>query len=67
MFLKGLVADIKGSYTPVFYMVGAIMLAGAVIIFVVSCIKKPAPEKSNEKEEVTQWESLIVVEKCSVV
>lgn len=65
--LGGLVADIKGSYTPVFYMVGAIMLAGAVIIFVVSCIKKPAPEKSNEKEEVTQWESLIVVEKCSVV
>lgn len=65
--LGGLVADIEGSYTPVFYMVGAIMLAGSAIMFAVSCKRKPPPEKLVEKEEVTLWESLIVVEKCSVV
>lgn len=48
-------------------MVGAIMLAGAAIMFAVSCKRKPPPEKLVEKEEVTLWESLIVVEKCSVV
>lgn len=67
MFFKGLLADIEGSYNPVFYMVGAIMLAGSAIMFAVSCKRKLPPEKLVEKEEVTLWESLIVVEKCSVV
>ncbi|XP_078342332.1 monocarboxylate transporter 4-like [Oculina patagonica] len=63
--LGGLVADLKGSYVPVFNMVGAIMVIGAAMLFAVSCIKKP--EKLSTKEEVAVWESLIVVEKCSVV
>ena len=66
LFLKGLVADIKGSYVPVFNMVGAIMMVGAAMLLAVSCAKKP--EKMSAKEDVTAvWESLVVVEKCSVV
>lgn len=63
--LGGLVADLKGSYDPVFYMAGAIMILGSVILLTVSCVKKPVTLTSNE--DVRDWESLLVVEKCSVV
>lgn len=64
-FFKGLVADLKGSYDPVFYMAGAIMILGSAILLTVSCVKKPVTLTSNE--DVRDWESLVVVEKCSVV
>ena len=46
-------------------MVGAVTMFGAAILFAVSCIKKP--DNLSTKEQVTVWESLVVVEKCSVV
>ena len=55
LFLKGLVADITGSYVPVFNMVGGITMVGAAILLVVSCIKKP--NNLNTKEEMTVLES----------
>ena len=64
-FFKGLVADLQGSYGPVFYMTGAIMIAATSILLTVSCVKKS--ETYTSKEEVKVWESLLVVEKCSVV
>ncbi|KAJ7335982.1 hypothetical protein OS493_013348 [Desmophyllum pertusum] len=63
--LGGLVADITGSYVPVFHMVGAIVMVGAAMLFAVSCVKKP--DTLGTKEDVTAWELLVVVEKCSVV
>lgn len=63
---KGFVADLTGSYVPVFHMVGAIYLTGAAILTGVFCVKK-LDDKPSLKKEITVWESLIVVEKCSVV
>lgn len=63
--LGGLVADISGSYVPVFHMVGAIMLVGAALLLAVSCIKNP--DKLRTEQETDLWEMLLVVEKCSVV
>ena len=63
--LKGLVADITGSYVPVFHMVGAIVMVGAAMLFAISRVKKP--DTLSTKEDVTAWELLVVVEKCSVV
>ena len=64
-FFKGLIADLEGSYGPVFYMAGAIMIVATAILLTVSCVKKSVTMTS--KEEVKVWESLLVVEKCSVV
>ena len=64
-FFKGLVSDLQGSYGSVFYMTGAIMIVATAILFTVSCVKKS--ETLTSKEEVKVWESLLVVEKCSVV
>ena len=66
-FFKGLVADLKGSYDPVFNMAGAIMIVATAMLMTVSCVKKPDHETLTSKEEVKVWESLHVVEKCSVV
>jgi len=63
--LGGLVADLQGSYDPVFYMAGAIMIFATAILLTVSCVKKS--KTLTSKEEVKVWESLLVVEKCSVV
>lgn len=41
------------------------MMIGAAMLFAVSFIKKP--KKLSTKEELTVWETLLVVEKCSVV
>lgn len=46
-------------------MVGTIMMVGTAMLLVVSCVKKS--EALTSKEEVKVWESLLVVEKCSVV
>jgi len=46
-------------------MAGAIMILGSAILLTVSCVKKPVTLTSNE--DVRDWESLLVVEKCSVV
>ena len=62
---KGFVADIQGSYVPVFHMVGGVILAGAVMQLGVFCVKRS--DKLDTKEEMTIFESLVVVEKCSVV
>lgn len=62
---SGLVADISGSYVPVFHMVGAIMSVGAALLLAVSCIKNP--DKLRTEQEIDIWEMLLVVEKCSVV
>lgn len=64
-FSSGFVADVKGSYVPVFHMVGAILLTGAAILIGVVCVKRS--DKLETKEEITIWEALVVVEKCSVV
>ena len=60
-----MVADISGSYVPVFHMVGTIMLVGAALLLAVSCIKNP--DKLRTEQETDLWEMLLVVEKCSVV
>ena len=60
-----MVADISGSYVPVFHMVGAIMLVGAALLLAVSCIKNP--DKLRTEQETDFWEIFLVVEKCSVV
>lgn len=63
--LGGLVADLQGSYGPVFYMTGAIMIVATTILLTVSCVKES--DTLTSKEEVKVWEPLLVVEKCSVV
>jgi len=46
-------------------MVGGVILTGAVMQLGVFCVKKS--DKLDTKEEITIFESLVVVEKCSVV
>ena len=41
------------------------MIVATSILLTVSCVKKS--ETLTSKEEVKVWESLLVVEKCSVV
>ena len=48
-------------------MAGAIMIVATAMLMTVSCVKKPDHETLTSKEEVKVWESLHVVEKCSVV
>ncbi|XP_068714624.1 monocarboxylate transporter 13-like isoform X1 [Montipora foliosa] len=63
--LGGYVADLKGSYVPVFRMVGSILVLGAAILVGVFCIKKS--DTPSTKREIHFWEEFVVVEKCSVV
>ena len=62
---QGYVADLKGSYVPVFRMVGSILVLGAAILVGVFCIKKS--DTPSTKREIHFWEEFVVVEKCSVV
>lgn len=58
----GLMADELGSYVPVFYMTGVILLVGSAVIFLLPFFK---PE--NVRHATKSDERLLVVEKCTVV
>lgn len=60
--LGGLMADELGSYVPVFYMTGVILLVGSAVIFLLPFFK---PE--NVRHATKSDERLLVVEKCTVV
>ena len=62
---SGFVADIEGSYTPVFYMVGTLALVGAIMMLPLRCLNNP--DELSPTYDSTVLGSLIVVEKCSVV
>ena len=55
-------ADEYGSYIPAFYMTGILLLVGAAVIFLLPFFK-------SEKQRLvtTPDETLLVVEKCTVV
>lgn len=55
-------ADELGSYVPVFYMTGVILLVGSSVIFLLPFFK---PE--NVRHATKSDERLLVVEKCTVV
>ncbi|KAJ7377877.1 hypothetical protein OS493_025771 [Desmophyllum pertusum] len=63
--LGGLVADSFGSYPPAFYMAGIFVALSAAVIFLVLFVKQD--QEDNEQEETTITETLIIVEKCTVV
>ena len=55
-------ADELGSYVPVFYMSGVILLVGSAVIFLLPFFK---PE--NVRLATKSDERLLVVEKCTAV
>ena len=61
--LAGLVADSFGSYPPAFYMAGIFVALSAAVIFLVLFVK----QDQGDNKEATITESLIIVEKCTVV
>ena len=50
-----------------FNMVGALTMSGTAMLFAVSCVKKPEPPITKGDIAVWELETLVVVEKCSVV
>lgn len=63
--LGGLVADFKGSYVPVYHMVGSILVVGGAILLGNFFVKKS--DALNTKQDSQFWEEFVIVEKCSVV
>lgn len=68
--VAGLMADSLNSYTPAFYMAGAVVLAGACIPFMLLCTKKRDPgrepwvvayDQSGEIDNDPDWRSSAVL------